>query len=216
MKKIIVLILVLVAWATSLFAQITHEQADTIVMKYLQGKNVKYDSLYFNINEPSVEGIKVPIFEKNIVFQNDVIIEKKYNPQVENPSREDIIGQWKITKITTRENSNANISNPYRKVSTTYYAKYNIIYNFRGDDTVVISQTVGDMLERKPYFYWYQQRIIPDGITDQFYNFVIEKERERFYANCYIYKEETDMFVNTRQQDGYLSNYWSMKFTEIK
>ena len=55
MKKIIISMLVLIAWTTSLTAQITREQADSIVLEYIQ----KEVTLYVNINTPNEEGITI-------------------------------------------------------------------------------------------------------------------------------------------------------------
>jgi len=59
MKKIIIPILVLVAWTTVLPAQITRGEADTLVKEYLQSENVVYNLLYVNVNAPSAEGIVI-------------------------------------------------------------------------------------------------------------------------------------------------------------
>jgi hypothetical protein len=57
MKKIIAM-LVIVAWATSLAAQITREQADAIVQNHLQNEAAAYE-LYVNVNTPTAEGISI-------------------------------------------------------------------------------------------------------------------------------------------------------------
>ena len=71
MKKALILMSILVAFMTILPAQITREQADAIVMKYLQNKNIEYDTLYFNIKAPSAEGI-------TITTSNEEIFRAKY------------------------------------------------------------------------------------------------------------------------------------------
>jgi len=59
MKKIIISIPVLIAWAVSLSAQVTREQADAIVQDYVQREVTQPGRLYFNINEPSAAGMAV-------------------------------------------------------------------------------------------------------------------------------------------------------------
>ncbi|MCL2042078.1 MAG: T9SS type A sorting domain-containing protein [Bacteroidales bacterium] len=59
MKKIIISMLVLTAWATSLSAQITREQADAIVWEHLQDEVTPPYFLYVNVNTPTVEGIAI-------------------------------------------------------------------------------------------------------------------------------------------------------------
>jgi hypothetical protein len=58
MKKIIP-ILVLVALATPLSAQITREQADSIVQEYLQKETITYNLLYVHVDAPNEEGITI-------------------------------------------------------------------------------------------------------------------------------------------------------------
>ena len=59
MSKKIILILVLVVWATTLPAQITRGEADVIVKEYLQGEGVESNLLYVNINAPNAEGVLI-------------------------------------------------------------------------------------------------------------------------------------------------------------
>ena len=59
MKKIIIPMLVLTAWATSLFAQVTREQADAIVLEHLQNEVTPPYLLYVNVNTPTAEGIAI-------------------------------------------------------------------------------------------------------------------------------------------------------------
>ena len=59
MKKIIISMLVLSAWATSLSAQITREQADAIVSAHLQNEVTPPYLLYVNVNTPTAEGIAI-------------------------------------------------------------------------------------------------------------------------------------------------------------
>ena len=70
MKKIIFSMLVLTAWAASLSAQITREQADAIVLGYVQGE-VTNPSLYANLNAPGGEGIV-------ITTSNEETVKAKY------------------------------------------------------------------------------------------------------------------------------------------
>ena len=60
MKKILISMLVLIAWATLLSAQITREQANAIVQNYVQSEGLQYAGiLYVNLNEPDEEGIVI-------------------------------------------------------------------------------------------------------------------------------------------------------------
>ena len=59
MSKKIISILVLVAWAIVLPAQITREQADVLVKEHLQRENVESNLLYINTNAPSAEGVPI-------------------------------------------------------------------------------------------------------------------------------------------------------------
>ena len=59
MKNLILLTSILVAWTLSLTAQTTREQADTIVINYLQNKNIDYTFLHVNLNEPNAAGITI-------------------------------------------------------------------------------------------------------------------------------------------------------------
>ena len=59
MKKIIIPVLVLLAWATSLSAQVTREQADAIVLNHVQSEAVSPCTLYTNVNDPGGEGISI-------------------------------------------------------------------------------------------------------------------------------------------------------------
>jgi len=59
MKKVIILVLFLFVW-TLLSAQITRQQADTIVLNYLQNKEIQpADSIYTYINEATEAGITI-------------------------------------------------------------------------------------------------------------------------------------------------------------
>jgi hypothetical protein len=71
MKKITVSILISVALATSLSAQITRTRADTIVREYLQNEMITYDLLYVHANAPNEEGI-------TITTSNEEIFTAKY------------------------------------------------------------------------------------------------------------------------------------------
>jgi hypothetical protein len=59
MRKILILVLAFVALATSLSAQTTREQADSIVKEYLQNEMITYTSLRVHVNAPSEEGIEI-------------------------------------------------------------------------------------------------------------------------------------------------------------
>jgi hypothetical protein len=59
MRKILILFLAFVALATSLSAQITRKQADSIVKEYLQNEMITYSSLYVYVNLPNEEGIEI-------------------------------------------------------------------------------------------------------------------------------------------------------------
>ena len=71
MKKISSLILIFSVWAMSLSAQITREQADTIMREHLQNGMLQHCSLYVNINVPSEKGII-------ITTSNDEVVKAKY------------------------------------------------------------------------------------------------------------------------------------------
>ena len=71
MKKIIFSMLALLAWAASLSAQITREQADAIVLDYLKNEGVQADILYINDKEPAEEGI-------TLTTSNEETIRAKY------------------------------------------------------------------------------------------------------------------------------------------
>jgi len=57
--KILFLMSVLLAWATSLPALTTREQADEIVFDYLQSNTTLSGVLYANADEPAEEGIAI-------------------------------------------------------------------------------------------------------------------------------------------------------------
>ena len=61
MKKIFIPMIVLLAWATSLSAQITREQADEIVINYLESEGVplNYFLLYVNADTPNEGGFSL-------------------------------------------------------------------------------------------------------------------------------------------------------------
>ena len=71
MKKNFVFIVILVALATSVSAQITRMQANIIVKEYLQNETVQYNLLYVHANVPSIEGI-------TITTSNEEIFSAKY------------------------------------------------------------------------------------------------------------------------------------------
>jgi hypothetical protein len=58
-RKIIITVSILVALATSLSAQVTRKQADSIVLKHLQNEMIPYDLLYVHVNMPNEEGIPI-------------------------------------------------------------------------------------------------------------------------------------------------------------
>jgi len=70
MKKIIISMSILTAWATWLPAQITREKADEIVLDYLKNEGIRIE-LYVNDNAPSKEGFTV-------TTSNEEIIKAKY------------------------------------------------------------------------------------------------------------------------------------------
>ena len=59
MKKIVIIMLVLVVWTTSLFSQITRGQADTVILQHLQNIGLQDSLLYVNVNAPSGSGIVI-------------------------------------------------------------------------------------------------------------------------------------------------------------
>jgi len=62
MKKIIVPMIVLTAWATSLSAQITREQADEIVFQHIKKEVTPPYLLFINVNSPSDAGISITTY----------------------------------------------------------------------------------------------------------------------------------------------------------
>jgi len=64
MNKFILPVLVLLAWTTSLSAQITREQADEIVWQHIKNEVTTPYSLYINTHAPSAEGIAVTTFQE--------------------------------------------------------------------------------------------------------------------------------------------------------
>jgi hypothetical protein len=64
MKKVIISMLVLVALATSLSAQITREKADEIVLEYIQNEVTPPYLLYVNVHSPNMEGITITTFQE--------------------------------------------------------------------------------------------------------------------------------------------------------
>jgi hypothetical protein len=64
MKKFIIPMLVLTAWATSLSAQITREQADAIVLQHIKNEVSPPYLLYVNVNAPSETGIAITTFQE--------------------------------------------------------------------------------------------------------------------------------------------------------
>jgi len=60
MKKITILTSILLAWSTTLLAEIiTQDQADTIAMNYVQSEATQPCTLYFNTNAPNGAGIEI-------------------------------------------------------------------------------------------------------------------------------------------------------------
>ena len=59
--------LFLVAWATTLPAQITRDDADSLVKAYLQSENVVYNRLYVNLNAPNEAGIVITTSQQEVV-----------------------------------------------------------------------------------------------------------------------------------------------------
>ena len=60
MKKIFLLFLVSLVWATLVFAEnITREQADEIVADYVKSEALQLVELYANINEPNEAGVAI-------------------------------------------------------------------------------------------------------------------------------------------------------------
>ena len=59
MKKIFILMLILIAWAASLSAQTTREQADAIVLNYLKTEAGYPYNVFVNVNTPNEEGFVI-------------------------------------------------------------------------------------------------------------------------------------------------------------
>ena len=64
MNKFIILMLILLAWATSLSAQITRERADEIVLQHIENAVTPPYLLYVNVNTPSEAGIAITTSQK--------------------------------------------------------------------------------------------------------------------------------------------------------
>ncbi|MCL2511284.1 MAG: T9SS type A sorting domain-containing protein [Bacteroidales bacterium] len=64
MEKLIISMLVLLAWTTSLSAQITREQADAIVINHIENEVTPPYLLYVNVNAPSEAGIAITTFQE--------------------------------------------------------------------------------------------------------------------------------------------------------
>ena len=62
MKKILLTMIVLTAWATSLSAQITREQADEIVFQHIKKEVTPPYLLFINVNSPSDAGISITTY----------------------------------------------------------------------------------------------------------------------------------------------------------
>jgi hypothetical protein len=71
MKKNLFTMFVLLAWTTSLFAQITRVQADAIVLDFLKNEVTDSGFLYVHANAPSEEGIV-------ITTSNEEAVKAKY------------------------------------------------------------------------------------------------------------------------------------------
>ena len=64
MNRVITPMLILLAWATSLSAQITREQADAIVRQHIENEVSPPYLLYVNVNAPSQTGIDITTFQE--------------------------------------------------------------------------------------------------------------------------------------------------------
>ena len=71
MKRICIFLSVLLISVTYLSAQIARNQADSIVLNYLQNEMIEYELLYVHINTPNQEGI-------TITTSNEEIFTAKY------------------------------------------------------------------------------------------------------------------------------------------
>jgi hypothetical protein len=67
MKKIILSTFVLLTWGTSLFAQITREQADTIVIKHIHKKVSPPSILYVYNYAPSANEIVIATYNEEVI-----------------------------------------------------------------------------------------------------------------------------------------------------
>ena len=140
MKKMIISMLVLIAWTTSLRAQITREQADAIVLEHIQNEVTQPHLLYVNVNSPNAEGITIEtrMREKVNVKHACLVYFLDENPDVSGPSqrrylfvkkdngnlleiktRNDYlpndIDSWKVVEISTglNEKEGNNLKPPY-------------------------------------------------------------------------------------------------------
>ena len=64
MKTKFLSVLLLIACTTSLFAQITREQADSIVLKHIKNEITTPYLLYVNVNAPSDEGVALTTYNE--------------------------------------------------------------------------------------------------------------------------------------------------------
>jgi hypothetical protein len=89
MKKFTISMLILLAWTTSLPAQITREQADEIVSQYIKNEVTPPYLLYVNVKTPSEESIAVTTFQEEI-FRTKYACWAYYlneNPELAEPAR---------------------------------------------------------------------------------------------------------------------------------
>jgi len=89
MKKILILASLLLALAMPLSAQITHEQADAIVLAYLQNEVTTPYILYVNVNAPNAENIVITTSHEE-TFQAKYACWVYYlneNPGIKEPAR---------------------------------------------------------------------------------------------------------------------------------
>ncbi|MDR2127063.1 MAG: hypothetical protein LBP63_09575, partial [Prevotellaceae bacterium] len=70
----------------------------------------------------------------------------------ENPYRKNIIGKWKLIKITSRD---ANVYDGI--VDTVDYSNENIIYEFCADNKLIINGYVENDFSSGEHYYSYQQ-----------------------------------------------------------
>jgi hypothetical protein len=151
--------------------------------------------------------VMIPISEKNIVFQNKTAIMNM--DEHTGIQREDIIGKWKLTKIDT--NMPIQIQMPRKYIySTTYYAQYNIVYDFRENNRLIVSGIIyGDNLPTGEHFYRYEQNTL-GYVSSKDTNLQINNEKQ----GCIAYERDATMTISTSQGSDFLTSTRTDKYLQ--